>query len=520
MRIAAIDIGTNSVHMIIVEARGDHYAIIDRERNMIKLGAGTFRAKRLSDEALAAGIDTLTKFRRLADSHDTNEILAVATSAVREAANGRDFLEAVRAATGIHARLITGDEEARLLHLAVRDVIDLSDRNALTFDIGGGSVEAIVGGDRGLLLAESMGLGVLRLRDMLGTADPLPRDGRKKLQQIVRDVAGPILERARAVGFDLVVGTSGTILDLGLAVHRSRSKDRWLSPDGRLVQGEDLRELAERLLSMDAEERANVSGIDRHRADTIHLGAALLTELLSLARADALVLGDVSIREGLVLDYLSRRTSAAGRRDEPIFPADIRKRSVLLLVERCGEDGVHADRVALLALQIFDQTQSIHQLGAADRRTLEYAALLHDVGRHIGYERHEHHGYYIIRHGGLRGFHEREIEMIALVARYHRKAMPKVRHAEYAALRPRERRTVRILAGILRVAEGLERGRRQRVSHVSCDVNSGRLRITACAAEDASLECWAARRKSELLASALDRRVEVAEQRATAERMT
>lgn len=513
VRIAAIDIGTNSVHMIIVEARGDHYAIVDRERDMVKLGAGTFRARRLSDAAFATGLSTLARFRELCDSHAVQEILAVATSAVREAANGREFLQAVRARTGIAPRLISGEEEARLLHLAVRDVIDLSDRSALSFDIGGGSVEVIVGNQRGLQLAESLNLGVLRLRDMLGTADPLPREARKKLQQTVLDLAGPVLQRARTTGFSLAVGTSGTILDLGLAVHRRRSKDRWLSPDGRVVLREDLRDLAEDLLGMDADERSRVSGIDQHRADTIHLGAALLCELLTLAQVDELVLCDVSIREGLVLDFLARRTAAAAASNEPIFPTDIRKRSVLLLAERCGEDGPHAQRVAALALQIFDQTQSAHQLGAAERRILEFAALLHDVGRHVGYERHELHSYYVIRNGGLRGFHESEIEMIALVARYHRKAAPKPRHSEYSVLRPRHRRAVRILAGILRVAEGLERGRAQNVAYVDCHLTPQSLRIIAHCTSGGELEVWAAQRKCELLAAALDRKVEVAAER-------
>ncbi|QOJ15789.1 MAG: Ppx/GppA family phosphatase [Planctomycetia bacterium] len=505
MRIAAIDIGTNSVHMIIADAHAGPYAIVDRERDMIKLGAGTFQAKRLSDDAITRGVQTLRRFHELIRSHGVDEVVAVATSAVREAENGRVFLEAVRAATGIVPRLISGEEEARLLDIAVRDVIDLSDRAALTFDIGGGSVEAIVGSARGLLFARSLGLGVLRLRDQLGPADPLPRDARRRLAQIVHEQAAADIERCRQIGFDLTVGTSGTILDLGLAVHRRRSKDRWLSPDGRIVALEDLRELAEQLCEMDMEERARVAGIDRRRADTIHLGAALLTELMGLAHSDELVLCDVSIREGLVLDQLARKRGPG----HPPPTADIRKRSVLALAERCGELGPHGEHVATLALQIFDQTQTVHRLTAAERRILEFAALLHDVGRHIGFERHEHHGYYLIRHGGLRGFREHEIDLIAVVARYHRKAAPKPRHPEYAALRPRDRRIVRVLAGILRVAEGLERGRTQCVRHVRCDLSPARLRITLHAPEGAALEAWAAERKSELLAAALDRRIEL-----------
>lgn len=507
MRIAAIDIGSNSVHMIIVEARPDlSYEILDREKDMIKLGAGAFRTARLSPAAFDAGLATLRKFRKLADRHGAQHIVACATSAVRGAENGDEFLAAVRRETGIHAQSIPGDEEARLIYLAVRGVIDLTDRRALIIDIGGGSVEAIVAHEHELLAATSLELGVLRLRDLVAHDEPLARDDRRRIEAHIRERAAPFIRRALDIGFDLVVGTSGTILDLGLAVHRMRSADRWRSPDGRVVQAEDLRDLADRLLAMDAEERGAVSGIDEHRADTIHLGALLLVTLLDQARKDELVLCDVSIREGLVLDYLARHAPPGGA---PVRPPDIRRDSVVALLRRCQQDGPHAERVAELALQIFDQTRSIHQFAAGERRILEFAALLHDIGRRLSFEQHEYHAYYLIRHGDLRGFRDEEIELIALVARYHRRARPKPRHREYAALRPRSRRVVRVLAGILRIAEGLERGHAQVVRYVRCDVSAARLRIVAHVRGDAELEVWAARRKSPLLAQALDRPVEI-----------
>jgi exopolyphosphatase/guanosine-5'-triphosphate,3'-diphosphate pyrophosphatase len=509
VRIAAIDIGSNSVHMIIVEARPDlSYEILDREKDMIKLGAGAFRTARLSPAAFDAGLATLRKFRKLADRHGAQHIVACATSAVRSAENGDAFLAAVRRETGIQAQSISGDEEARLIYLAVRGVIDLTDRRALIIDIGGGSVEALVADEHELVAATSLELGVLRLRDLVANDGPLARDDRRRLEAHIRERAAPFIRRALDIGFDLVVGTSGTILDLGLAVHRLRSADRWRSPDGRVVHAEDLRDLADRLLGMDAEERGAVSGIDEHRADTIHLGALLLVTLLEQARKDELVLCDVSIREGLVLDYLARHRPP-GDAAAPLRPPDIRRDSVIALLRRCEQDGPHAARVAELALQIFDQTRSIHQFSTAERRILEFAALLHDVGRRLSFEQHEYHAYYLIRHGDLRGFREEEIELIALVARYHRRARPKPRHREYAALRPRSRRVVRVLAGILRIAEGLERGHAQVVRYVRCDASAARLRIVAHVRGDAELEIWAARRKSPLLAQALDRPVEI-----------
>lgn len=502
VKIAAIDIGSNSVHMIIARDDGDlAYQIVDREKDMIKLGAATFTAKHLSPEACARGVHSMRRFRRLVDHHGVTHVLAVATSAVREADNGQAFLDAVQADTGFTPHMITGQEEARLIHLAVRDVVDLSERRALIVDIGGGSVETILGSDREVLIGESLPLGVLRLRGLIGEDDPLPRESRRKLEAIIRDRAAELLARARGTGFDLLVGTSGTILDLCEAVFRRRPRPARFGPDGRVVEREELRELAERLSDMNARERARTPGIDANRADTIHLGAILLVGMMDLAKCDELVVSDVSIREGLILDHLLMVARQGGH---PAGEQDIRRRSALALLRRCGQDGPHARHVATLALQMFDGTANVHRLGLPERRILEAAALLHDVGRHIDFQRHEQHSYYLIRHGQLRGFAEQEVEMVALTARYHRKGGPKPRHVEYGALSPRRRRTVRVLSGILRIAEGLDRGHAQAVSSVHCDVSSSRLRLVVRASDDAELEVWAAGRKASLLSTSLD----------------
>ncbi len=502
VKIAAIDIGSNSVHMIIARDDGGMvYEIVDREKDMIKLGATAFKARHLSAEAIDTGVRSLKRFRRLTDQHGVEHVLAVATSAVREADNGEAFLAAVQAATGFSPRMITGQEEARLIHLAVTDVIDLSERRALIVDIGGGSVETILGSQREVLIGESLPLGVLRLRELIGADDPLPREARRRLEAIIRERAFSLLERARATGFELLVGTSGTILDLCEAVLRRRTRAARFGPDGRVVEREELRELAERLADMNARERARVPGIDGNRADTIHFGGLLLVGMMDLAKCDELVVSDVSIREGLILDHLQ---SAAGADALAAVEPDIRRRSAIALLRRCGQDGLHARHVAKLALQIFDQSAPVHRLGLTERRILECAGLLHDVGRHIDFPRHEQHSYYLIRQGQLRGFAEQEVEMVALTARYHRKGGPKPRHAEYGGLSPRRRRTVRVLAGILRIAEGLDRGHAQAVSSLACDATPSRLRLVVRAAQDVELEAWAAGRKASLLSSSLD----------------
>ncbi len=507
MKLAAIDIGSNSLHMIIVRATSDHsFEIVDREKDMVKLGAGAFRSGRLDDGAIRAGLATLARYRKLAERFGVDEVIAVATSAVREALNGGDFLDAVKRETGIVANVVSGDEEARLIYLAVRHAIDLTDRRALIVDVGGGSVEVTVGGARELRLSQHLKLGVQRLRDLFGREDPLPAKARKALEAFVRERAEPVLARARDVGFQLAVGTSGSILGLGAAAWLRRGREPWISPNGQVVRAEEVRDLAERLAGLDAAARARLPGVDAQRADTIHLAGLLVATLLEIARAESLTLCECALREGVVLDYLARQADRL-RAEEEV--PDIRRRSALDLARRSGQAGPHAERVAELALSIFDQTGKIHGLGLPERRLLEDAALIHDVGKHLGFERHEHHGYYMIRNADLRGFTDEEVELMALITRYHRKAMPKRRHREFGSLPRRGRRLVRLLAGILRIAEGLDRSQFQVVRAVRCAVAPDRLEVRAIVDGDAELELWAARRKSALLARALGRDVEI-----------
>lgn len=507
MKIAAIDIGSNSVHMVVV--RGDHdqsCEVLDREKHMVKLGAGAFRRGRLTDDAFAAGLDSLRKFRKIIDHHRVDEIIAVATSAVREAANGEHFLAEVRKTTGITPRIISGTEEARLIHTAVRSAVDLSGRRALCLDIGGGSVEAVVGDAAKVAFSASLKLGVQRLRDAIGEDDPLTRDQRRLLDELVRSTAKVTLAKAHEAGFDICVGTSGTILGLGLAVHLARGHERWISPHGRVVPLDELRSLVAELSELDAEERNRVPGIDSERTDTIHIGGLLLVRLLEMADAECITLCDASVREGLVVEALEK---AAGKRPSAARPTDIRRQSVMGLLRRCGQADAHAQLIAALSLQVFDQTQTIHRFGPHERMLLEYAALMHDVGRHISFERHEQHSHYIIRHGDLLGFTTEEIDLMAIIARFHRKAKPKPRHREIAALAPLQQRMVTLHAGILRLAEGLERRHAQVVESLRCDVMPKKVRVSVAARGDAEVELWAAQRKASLLARALDRRVEV-----------
>jgi len=492
MRLAAIDIGTNSVHMIVVQVRPDFsFEVIDREKEMVRLGAGGLDGRALKPSATAAALAALAKFRRIADSHRVDEILAAATSATRESANGPEFLAAVARETGIRARVITGTEEARLIHQAALYGVEAARHPIIVIDIGGGSVEITYGAGERPDLAHSFRLGVIRLTEQFVLTDPLSARDERRLEAHVREVTSRAVAAMTAAGVDRVVGTSGTILSLGgMAAQaqfgRAPEELRNLRVDAREVH-----RLRKRLTSLPLAARLRMPGLEPRRADIAVAGAVLLDTLLRALGARHLTLCDLALREGLVLDYIRRNRPQIARVDAVPDP---RRRSVVELAERYHIASEHAQHVARLATSLFDQSRAIHGLGAREREWLEYAALLHDAGVHVSYEKHHQHSAYLIANGGLRGFDPREVEVMALVARYHRRAVPKKSHEAFGALPKPLRHAVRGLAALLRLAEGLDRSHAQPVSAVTLVDRGGDLLLTVATAGDAELELWAAAR--------------------------
>ena len=374
MRIAAIDCGTNSIHMIVVRIRPDlSFEVIDREKEMVRLGSGGLEGKSLTAEAMQTGLRTFSRFRRLAESHEVEEILAAATSAVREAKNGGEFLTAVEQETGIQTQVISGTEEARLIHLAAIYGVDVAGASAVVIDIGGGSVEITHGAGASLRAARSFKLGVIRLTERYVHTDPLTkRDERRLIKHIDQEV-GSYLKDIGSAGFDRVIGTSGTILSLGTIA----------SADGRRatdevrnlrVSAKQIRRLRKEVTHRSITERMKLPGMDPRRADLVVAGGVLLDTILSRLNASEITLCDYALREGLVLDYIQRNRKHIAQADR--YP-DVRRRSVIELAERCAYWPEHAHQVARLASSLFDQTREIHALTDTEREWLEFAALLH-----------------------------------------------------------------------------------------------------------------------------------------------
>jgi exopolyphosphatase / guanosine-5'-triphosphate,3'-diphosphate pyrophosphatase len=492
MRIAAIDIGTNSVHMIVVRVRPDlSFEVIDREKAMVRLGAGGLDGKELTSEAMGAALQALSKFKRLAESHTVDKILAAATSATREARNGGEFLSRIEAETGIRPKVITGAEEARLIHLAAVYGVDVGSARAVVIDIGGGSTEITLGTGTAVQAAKSFKIGVIRLTERFVKSDPLSGRDEQKLTKHILSEIDRHCEQITSTGFDRVIGTSGTILSLGTVA--TAMADGAIPSELRnlRVGAKQIRRLRKEVVGLSLAQRLTIPGLDPRRADLVVAGGVLLDTILKRLGAEDITLCDLALREGLVLDYIRRNSKHIAHVDS--IP-DVRRRSALELAERCNYYAEHAQQVVRLALAIFDQTRTVHGLTDRERDWLEFAALLHDIGSLISYERHHRHSYYLIRNGDLRGFDPDEIEVVALVARYHRRGTPKRSHEEYARLPSPLRKTVRTLASILRVAESLDRSHTQCIAGLDLRDRGADALLQVHTTGDAELEVWATNR--------------------------
>ena len=492
MRLAAIDIGTNSLHMIIVQVHPDlSFEVVDREKEMVRLGAGGLDGRALTQESMQAALQVLSKFKRLADSHSVDHTVAVATSAVREAENGGVFLKAVNSQTGIRAHVISGTEEARLIHLAAVYGLGLSGETAVAVDIGGGSVEITRGMGPAIDVGRSFKVGVIRLTERFVKSDPISKRDERRLVKHIESELDEYLKRLAKAGYDRVVGTSGTILSLGAVAAADHDGAPAKDLRNRRVAAKHIHRLRKLITSLDIQQRLQVPGLDPKRADLAVAGVILIDTILKRLGAQDITLCDLSLREGVILDYIARHRKEIAQADR--YP-DVRRRSVIELAERCNYSPDHSQQIARLSLMLFDRTRGIHGMTDQEREWLEYAALLHDTGVHISYERHHHHSYYLIKNGDLRGFEPIEVETIALIARYHRRATPDRRHLGYKDLSKKRRVLVRSLAAMLRLAENLDRSHSQSVTGLEFQDREDDALLQLRTAGDAELELWAAAR--------------------------
>lgn len=495
MKVAVVDLGTNSAHMLLAEILpNDTFEVIGREKEMIRLGDGTLSSGYLSDELMDRGLETLKKFKFLAQSKGVYKIHAVATSAVREAVNGGDFLKRIQKETGIKVRVITGEEEGRLIYLGVKHATPLPSDHSIILDIGGGSVELMVVTPEEILFLQSLKIGVARLKDHF--FQKFTRKEFAKLEEHVEDQIRDAVQTIRRLGFSEAIGTSGTLGNLAAMAFYAHQPGATSVPRSPSFTFEELKKLYEQLKNSSPEDRLERKGLDPLRSDLILSGAALAYVLMKELEIEKITHCDHALREGMIYRYIQKNRRKI--KSEAEIP-DVRRRNVLKLAHMCDYDRAHAHQVAKLALQIFDRTQVFHQLSSLDRELLEYSALLHDIGYHIGYEKHHRHAYYLIKNVTMNGFTEEEIDLIALVARYHRRAVPKKKHPWYGALPKQARRRVKWLAAILKVADALDRSHFSVVESVKPRIYSRNIIFQVAASDDCEYEIWEATHKCGLL---------------------
>ena len=460
-RIAAIDIGTNSFHLLVaaVDPKLRTFRIIQAEKATTRLGERDPETGELTAAAMQRGLETLRQFRDLAASHRVEQIVTAATSAVREAPNGRDFLQTILDELGMEVDLVSGPEEARLIYLGVLSGMPFGDRPHLLLDIGGGSTELILADGRDARALTSTRVGAVRLQRDFVRDDPMPPQRRSFLQAFIQGSLEPAVDKVRRRikpgETPVLVATSGTAMAIGsLAASEEERPPRKLH--GYRVTRQSLNQVVDRLITMTPAQRRELAPINDRRAEIIVPGALILQTTMKMLGVEEFVLSERALREGLIVDWMLRQGLLEDRFS---FQSSIRQRTVLHQVQRFAVNQSRAERVASHALSLYDATRGVmHDDSGEGRELLWAAAMLHTCGQHINISAYHKHTWYLIRHGELLGYSEAEHLMVAAIARYHRRSLPKKRHESWQLVATRDnRRCVHQMALLLRLAAALDR---------------------------------------------------------------
>ena len=508
VRIGAVDLGSNSFHLVVVDAHPDGtFETLVREKEMLRLGDEVSRAGRIGDAATRKVLATLGRFRQLADAVGADEVVACATSAFREAEDSSEVVDRIALETGITVEVISGHREAELIFGAVRASVAFDRPPALCFDLGGGSLEVMVGDQGGLRWATSLKLGVARLSAELISSDPPSADDERRLRSRLTSILAPVADEVAPFEPGMAVGTSGTLCDLARMAEAHRAGSVPTSVNQLTVGRDDILAVHEEIFRLKAADRKRLAGLDSRRVDLIPAGSMLLVTAMELFGFETLTVGEWALREGIVLDAIGHHEAADWSGD----PRAIRRSSVLGLARRCNWDEAHGSQVARLAVDLFDQTAALHGLGRDDRDLLENAALLHDIGEHVATESHHKHTAYLIEHGRLRGFSPEEVGVLATLGRFHRRSDPKASFEPFGRLGAERRAEVLKLLALLRLADGLDRGHAGAVARVDTTVGDEvvRIRVVDAGDGDVDVELWGLRRKRDLFERVFERRLEV-----------
>lgn len=500
LRVAAIDVGSNAIRFKAAEFTSQRtFAVLDEERAAVRLGHGVFLSGKLAPSAIEGAIVAMASFAARMGSLGVEFYRAVATSAVREARNGEEFLARLQRETGIELEVIGGSDEARLVYLAVRRLVPLAGREWILVDLGGGSVEVSLVDDAGILWSESHTMGSVRLLEELSEVGQEPGRFRRLLEEYTATLRLPTAAAYRSgVGF---IATGGNMESLA----RLAGVDPLPGSFGVLPL-ERLQAVVDTLSRLSYAQRVAELGLREDRADVVLPAAMVYVRLAQLSGASEVHVPFVGIREGVLFDAveaLTTKPAHADRHHQELVAAAV------ALGRRFMFDESHARQVSAHALSLFDQLEELHGCTAEDRKVLLVAALLHDTGTYVSYKKHHKHSMYLIAHSELPGLSVRALNLAAVVARYHRRSEPAERHPEFANLPARDQETVLRLAALLRLADALDREHQEKVKAVHARVEGDALLLRLVGEGDLYLEKWALERKGQLFKRAFKLAVRV-----------
>lgn len=501
-RLAAIDIGTNSIRLIIAEALRDrNYRILDEEKATTRLGKGLAATGLLNPIAVEQSIEALRRMKQIAQGFQVRQTRVIATCAVREAQDGAAFVRRVKEEVDLDVEVISAREEAHFAFYSVARSFHLEGKNVAVADIGGGSTEIILASGNIIEAICGTQLGAVRISEQFGQGQAMSHE---LYAEMVREIDRELRRRTKHVLLEphLLIGSGGTFTTLADMVLATRGQ-LGAPLRGAEINRADVRHLLDRLRKLSPEARRALPGLSPDRADIIVAGVAIVDRLMRHFNLNRVTIHDRGVRDGLLLDMLD---DSAG---PPALAHHNREEAIERFAGNCGVDLKHARHVALLAGQIHGQLAEAYHLDPADRQLLESAARLQDVGYLINYDQHHKHSYYLILNSRLDGFQPQELELIANVARYHRGAEPKRKHSNFAQLSAKDQLRVRQLSAILRLAGGLDRTNTQQIQNVTLVPGHDELLLQAQAEHRPEVDLWTAERRADHFEKAFGRRLKV-----------
>jgi exopolyphosphatase/guanosine-5'-triphosphate,3'-diphosphate pyrophosphatase len=507
-RYAAIDIGSNSVRMLAAEAEpSTGVRTLASDREVTRLGQSVFRTGRVSQEAIDLVCSVLARMAQTYHKLNVLGVRVVATAAIRDASNQQEFLKRASDAVGSPVETISGQEEARLIHLGVQTMWPQPGKRVLMIDIGGGSAELILSRDRHIEYSVSKQLGALRLCEIFLRTDPPRASELRRLESYIEERIAPAIRKIGTREISRVIATSASASAAVSAINMV-PRTRRDEADRKRASVAQLRKLYRDLSTRSLEDRRKVVGIGPRRAEIIVPGIAVLLRVLEDLGLPALYHSAAGVRDGIIVDLAAR---GAGFNLTQLPPEQLA--TVEEMAARYHEPMKHVRKVARLANTLFTGLHSLHQLSPMYGRLLEAAAYLHDIGHYVSDNKHHKHSYYLVANSDMPGFTARERELIANLCRYHRKAVPSETHVNWQSLDLEARRAVAYLAPILRLADNLDRSQDQRVKDVSCVVRPGDVLLEVKGDGDIDLETWAADRAGDVFQQVYGRRLAVVKAR-------